>query len=138
MAGGRAYAGMTRSAGSVSPVPGTARWGFGHELAPPHGKAPDGLSDPAGGPPLLDGRRHFGVDDDARREASGESGFPGGPEVGEEGVEFLAGFPHVEGKLVERPQGLRTDGAGDGVEVGILSRLNLERRQAVVAPGVGR
>lgn len=79
---------------------------------------------------------HVGVDDDARHEASGESRFPGGPEVGEEGVEFLIGFPYVEGELVERPQGLYTDGAGDGVEVGLLSGLNLDRRRAFVAPGV--
>lgn len=61
----------------------------------------DGLGDPGGSAPLLDGGRHVGVDDDARHEASGESGFSRGAEVGEESVEFLVGFPDVEGELVE-------------------------------------
>jgi hypothetical protein len=91
----------------------------------PHLPTQDGLSDPARGPPLVDGRRHVGVDNNARHEGSGESRFSGGPEVSEEGIEFLVGFPHVEGELVERPEGLRADGARDGVQVRILSGLNL-------------
>jgi hypothetical protein len=88
----------------------------------------DCVSDPARGPALLlDGRRHVGVDNNARHEVSGESRFSGSPEVGEEGVEFLVGFPHVEGELVERSKRLRSEGARDGVEVSILSGLNLRR-----------
>ena len=50
---------------------------------------------------------------------SGESELSGGPQVSEEGIELLVGFPDVEGQLVERRERFDAHGTGDGVEVGL-------------------